>query len=54
MYLYMSLASIIFHCIPKPMLKIVNSLDVDYTEHNLSKEFKFIIMIETHKYQDEK
>ena len=50
----MSLASIIDHCISKPMLKNVNSLNVDYTEHNLSKEFEFITIIDTHKYQDEK
>ena len=36
------------------MLENINSLSVDYTEHNLSKEFKFIAIIETHKYQDEK
>ena len=50
----MLLASIIDHCISKPMLKNVNSLNVDHTEHILSKEFKFITIIEAHKYQDEK
>ena len=34
------------------MFQNVNGLNVDYTEHNFRKEFKFITIIENHKYQD--